>query len=170
MHIINNIQPNLFNMKKLIKNIIYAITTLFFTANYAQVGINTTSPNAALDVTSTDNGLLIPRVALTASNVASPLTLPTISELVYNTATAGTFPNNVTPGFYYWDGAKWVRLQTGAGTNNSWLTTGNTGTNASTNFLGTIDNIDLVFKRNNTQSGLLNESRTSFGYNSLNPA
>ncbi len=28
------------------------------------------------------------------------------SLLVYNTATAGTSPNNVTPGFYYWNGAK----------------------------------------------------------------
>ena len=30
--------------------------------------------------------------------------------LVYNTATAGTVPNNVTPGYYYWDGAKWVKF------------------------------------------------------------
>jgi hypothetical protein len=29
---------------------------------------------------------------------------------VYNTATAGTMPNNVTPGWYYNDGQKWVRL------------------------------------------------------------
>ena len=132
---------------------------------FGQVGIGTTSPNAALDITATNDGLLLPRIALNNTTTAT-VTTPTVSELVYNTATAG----DVTPGFYYWDGAKWVRFQAGAGTNNSWLTTGNTGTNASTNFLGTIDNIDLVFKRNNTQSGLLNEFKTSFGYNSLNPA
>jgi hypothetical protein len=30
--------------------------------------------------------------------------------LIYNTATAGTSPNNVTPGFYFYDGSKWQRL------------------------------------------------------------
>ncbi|OCK49707.1 hypothetical protein BA768_07350 [Chryseobacterium sp. CBo1] len=33
----------------------------------------------------------------------------------------------------------------------SWSLTGNSGTNASTNFLGTIDNQDLVFKTNNIE-------------------
>ena len=89
-----------------LKKLFFVACNLFGVLSFAQVGINTTTTNAALDVTSTDDGLLIPRVALTASNVASPLTLPTISELVYNTATAGISPNNVTPGFYYWDGAK----------------------------------------------------------------
>lgn len=32
--------------------------------------------------------------------------------MVYNTATAGTSPSNVTPGFYYYDGSKWQRLIT----------------------------------------------------------
>src|SRR5690606_29971951 len=32
-----------------------------------------------------------------------------------------------------------------------WTTTGNAGTNATTNFLGTTDNIDLVFRTNNTE-------------------
>ncbi len=34
---------------------------------------------------------------------------------------------------------------------NNWSTTGNTGTVAGTNFIGTTDNIDLVFKRNNIE-------------------
>ena len=53
----------------------------------AQVGIGTVSPEGALDVTSTNEGLLIPRVALSATNVATVLS-PTVSELVYNTFTS----------------------------------------------------------------------------------
>lgn len=30
--------------------------------------------------------------------------------MIYNTATAGTSPNNVIPGYYYYDGTKWVRF------------------------------------------------------------
>ncbi|MCS6818863.1 MAG: hypothetical protein RMJ53_08220, partial [Chitinophagales bacterium] len=77
------------------------------------VGIGTTTPDGKLDIVSTNDGLLIPRVALTAANSSSPLTSPAVSELVYNTATAGTPPNDVTPGFYYWNGTRWVRLQSG---------------------------------------------------------
>lgn len=53
---------------------------------------------------------------------------------------------------------------------NPWLTKGNFGTNSSTDFIGTRDNNDLIFKRNNTRSGLLNVENTSFGVSSLNPA
>lgn len=119
----------------------------------AQVGIGTTVPNGALDVTSTNNGLLIPRVALTATNAAAPLTAPTTSELVYNTATAGVIPNNVTPGYYYWNGAAWIRLLSTQ--NNDWSVTGNTGLNggntttAGTNFVGTLDNQNIDFRTNN---------------------
>ena len=74
--------------------------------SFGQVGIGTTTPLGALDITATTDGLVIPRVALTISTSALPLTAPTTSELVYNTATIA----DVTPGYYYWDGATWVRL------------------------------------------------------------
>lgn len=68
------------------------------------VSINTTgtaaNTSAGLDVDFTDKGSLIPRVALTASNSAAPITAPTTSLMVYNTASAGASPNAVTPGYY----------------------------------------------------------------------
>ena len=82
------------------------------TFSFSQVGIGTSTPNssAQLDVTSTTKGFLPPRVALTATNSTTPVTSPATGLLVYNTATAGTSPNNVTPGFYYYDGTKWQRI------------------------------------------------------------
>ena len=87
------------------------------------VGIGTPSPNASalLDVASTSKGFLPPRVALTAINSALPVTSPVSGLLVYNTATAGTSPNNVMPGYYYWNGTTWSQLSLlsgGAGTAN----------------------------------------------------
>jgi hypothetical protein len=55
----------------------------------------------------------------------------------------------------------------GSGSDNDWHLTGNTGTNPTSNFLGTIDNKDLVFRRNNIRSGLLGSSNTSFGADAL---
>lgn len=128
------------------KRIILLAFLCFFMRTNAQVGIGTTSPNAALDVTSANNGLLIPRLALAATNVATVVT-PTTSELVYNTFTSAVGPNQVTPGFYYWNGTIWVRLNPA---NDDWSLTGNTGTTAGTNFLGTTDAQDLRLKTNST--------------------
>ena len=89
---------------------------LFSSTTFSQnVGINATGAapvtSAALDVDMANKGILIPRVALTSLNVFAPVTgTPTVSLLVYNTATAGASPNNVTPGYYYWDGNNWQRL------------------------------------------------------------
>jgi trimeric autotransporter adhesin len=49
----------------------------------------------------------------------------------------------------------------------AWKTTGNSGTNPSTNFIGTTDDVDLVFKRFNLISGQLKNLTTSFGVSAL---
>jgi trimeric autotransporter adhesin len=49
---------------------------------------------------------------------------------------------------------------------NAWGLGGNAGTNAATNFIGTTDNIDLVFRRGTIISGRLGDSNTFFGRNS----
>ncbi|WP_346984356.1 phage tail protein [Chryseobacterium sp. POE27] len=78
------------------------------------VGIGTAAPNtnAALDISSTTKGVKLPSLALTATNNASPLSAHVAGMLVYNTATAGTAPNNVVPGLYTNDGTQWILLQT----------------------------------------------------------
>lgn len=95
------------------------ILALLFSLNViSQTGIGTTSPNASakLEVAATDKGFLPPRVALTASNSFTPITGTAASAaglLVYNTATAGTAPNNVVPGYYYWNGSAWIQISGG---------------------------------------------------------
>ena len=78
----------------------------------AQVGIGTTTPNASakLDITSTNKGFLPPRVTLTGTADVTTIASPATGLFVYNTATAGTSPSNVTPGLYYYDGSKWQRV------------------------------------------------------------
>jgi hypothetical protein len=88
---------------------------------FAQVGINTTGAppdaSAGLDVSFTNKGFLPPRVALTAINSAAPVTAPAVGLLVYNTAVAGTSPNNVAPGYYSWNGTKWFPVADPPGAN-----------------------------------------------------
>lgn len=136
------------------QTIVLAVSGLIAISSAAQnVAINAdgAAPNASamldVDVTAlpanNKRGLLVPRVALTATNVAAPVVGPAASLLVYNTATAGAAPNNVVPGYYYWNGAAWVRFATSA---DGWLTTGNYGTVAGTNWIGTNDAVDWVIK------------------------
>ena len=92
---------------------------LFFSVQvFAQTGIGTTAPNASakLEVAATDKGFLPPRVALTASNAFSPIVGTAANAtglLVYNTASAGATPNNVVPGYYYWNGTAWIQISGG---------------------------------------------------------
>ncbi|NTW31595.1 MAG: hypothetical protein HGB12_03050 [Bacteroidetes bacterium] len=102
---------------------LFAFNFLLSTFNcMAQIGgaaINTTGDAAAssamLDVGSTNQGMLIPRVALTSTNDVSTISNPANSLLIYNTASAGASPDNIIPGFYYYDTAltKWIPFTTG---------------------------------------------------------
>ena len=77
------------------------------------VGIGTSSPSASaiLDLTSTSKGLLPPRVALTSkTGTSSPVASPQTGLIVYNTASAGTGGDAVTPGYYYFNGTIWTRM------------------------------------------------------------
>ena len=90
-------------------NILFALT-LSVSFGYSQnVGINTSGavPNGSsmLDIVSTDKGLLIPRVDIVDLSTPLPVTVtPETSLLVYNTNTTSEL------GYYFWDGAKWVKL------------------------------------------------------------
>ena len=93
---------------------------LFFLNNVqSQTGIGTNTPDASakLEIAASNKGFLPPRIALTATNIASPITNPANGLMVFNTATAGASPYQVVPGYYYWDGLglKWVSLSTTVG-------------------------------------------------------
>lgn len=140
------------------------ISALFVQVGFAQkenVGIGTTKPDqsAILDLSSTNKGLLMPRVTL---QQRSSIQNPANGLIVYQT--------DMISGFYYYDGKEWKSVG-GETTQNSvtdafnWGLTGNSGTNPATNFIGTTDSAPLTFKVNNSVAGYLNPAQglTFFG-------
>jgi hypothetical protein len=91
-----------------------AFTFFLFAANMSaqvvqKIGDNsfTIDTNSVLELESTNKGLLLPRIALTTTSSILPMTGTVASGMiVYNTATAG----DVTPGFYFYNVDKWVRV------------------------------------------------------------
>ena len=132
-----------------------ALSVGLLTAQNVGIGTNTPHASARLHVFDTQRGVLIPNVSLAAQNSISPIVNPpgpALSLLVYNNATAGSGADAVSPGYYYWNGTRWVRLLTGTnGGGEAWLTLGNAGTNPNNNFIGTTDAQPLVFRTNNAE-------------------
>jgi hypothetical protein len=95
-------------MKKFLLSFIIILPLMVF----SQVGIGTNTPDssAKLEVSSSNKGFLPPRVTLTGTNDSTTIINPATSLLVYNTATSGTSPNNVIPGFYFFNGTFWSKL------------------------------------------------------------
>jgi hypothetical protein len=74
----------------------------------------TVNPNAAVDISSTNKGILFPRVDLTSTTSAQPMSAHVLGMVVYNKKTTNNSDpkTNVIPGFYYNDGSKWVLMIT----------------------------------------------------------
>jgi hypothetical protein len=165
-------------MKNTIKHIIVAMAlTLGFSyitnaqVTSQKIGTNPTNiaPSAVLDIESANKGVLFPRVALTAANLAGPIVSPATGLTVFNTATDGTAPNTVTPGYYYWNGTKWTKLATDA-ESSKWtndaansrvnltnLANGTTARTGATNFAVTDGNVLQIGDMTNVSGSALPE-------------
>lgn len=137
-------------MKQLILSLTFIILATL--SSQAQVGINTASPNAgaALDVTSTDKGLLIPRVASTGD-----VTSPTAGMMVYQTGAPA--------GFYFYT-TSW-NLVGGSSGDNLGNHTATQNLNMGNNSITGASNITanyLVLPRTNFEITTLNNPSTTF--------
>ncbi len=138
------------------------IVTLFATAAKAQLKIgdnpNTIIASSALEIESTDKGVLIPRMTKAQKNA---IATPSTGLLVFQNA-----PDSV--GFHYYNGTEWVWLQNSA---EGWSTNGNNNITAS-NFLGTINNQALKFKVFNQEAGIVDSTTAdvALGFGALKTA
>ena len=134
------------------KQTLFTIQILLFVTYYSfsqGVGIGTTAPDvsAALDITATNKGLLIPRMNLASINA---IPNPATGLLVYDSAANRLVVNIGTAAIPNW--------QPVAGNGNgsaAWSLTGNAGTGPTNQFIGTTDNQPLRFRINNFQAGEL---------------
>jgi hypothetical protein len=131
-------------MKNFISSFLFAIPILLNVASAQNIAINgdgaTPDASAMLDIASTAKGFLMPRMTTVQQNA---ITLPATGLLIFNT-TDNTFKVNTgTPASPIWTAL--------SASSNNWLLSGNTGTNGSTNFIGTNDNTKMNFRTNNQQ-------------------
>ena len=91
----------------------------FVVKSNGQVGIGTTTPDvsAMLDITSSNKGILGPRIALESITDVVTVPTPATGLLVYNTGAAGL----TYVGYVFWNGTEWRTF------NNSSLQTGTVG-------------------------------------------
>lgn len=106
------------NYKKLMGVLLLSLLVTVLAAQ-VKIGDNPATKDASsvLELEKSNQGLLIPRVALSGATDVATIPSPAHSLLVFNTATAGGSGNEVYPGFYYWDSgvSRWKGLMTSAG-------------------------------------------------------
>jgi hypothetical protein len=164
----------------------YLFVLFFPMLTMAQVGVNTTAPKGALDIESTNNGVLIPRVQLTSTLDNTTIVNPNLgaletSTLIFNIAAAGVVPNNVVSGFYYWNNgtSRWIAIAASSGWNlngNTAITTpvipatyGTSTIGSTENFIGTTDNNDATLGTNNIERMRVKNTTGNVGIGTANP-
>ena len=90
----------------MIKKILFLSFAIFSLSLSVQIGINnsTPDPSAALDITSTTGGVLVPRMTL---NQREAIESPATGLMIYQT--------NSTSGFYYYNGSLWIAIEGATG-------------------------------------------------------
>ena len=144
-------------MKKIITlHVCILLVTLSPLTLLAQsVSINTDGSfpdfSALLDVKSTTKGMLVPRMT---SVQRTAITTPAPGLLVFDLDTHS---------FWYYGGTAWMNMASG------WGLTGNSGTDAATQFIGTTDNTPFAIRVNGLLSARIDpiNSNTSLGYAAL---
>lgn len=163
-------------MKKIILFFLFFALQLTF----SQVGIGTTNPQYTLDLANGTFGFGSSNVRTETRNDAGTSGAAGAQSGFFETSTPTNFPTGASSWWHlidvrhsnnannyalqiagsFFDQNLWFRKTNGSGTttwtqlltsNNAWTTIGNSGTNPSTNFLGTSDLQDLVFRTNNTE-------------------
>ncbi|MFC0428085.1 hypothetical protein [Chryseobacterium scophthalmum] len=150
------------------KKIILIISMLGSIISIAQVGINTESPKATLDIMATPSdfskidGVIVPRLTGTELKAKDSLyNVDQKSAIVYvtsplNIADVSLKTKNVTSiGIFYFDGDVWQKVNTG----NNWSISGNTA--SADNFIGTTNSSDFVMKTNNTEKVRIYHTKNS---------
>lgn len=154
-------------------------TGIGYNANVAAGNLTNATAVGALAQVAASNSLVLGSIngtngATASTKVGIGTTAPSTTLHVVSTAGAGT-------GFRLVDGsegankvltsdangnATWQTAGGGGGGGSGWNLTGNSGTNPSTDFVGTSDLQPLLFRVNNQFAGMLNPSttNTSFGY------
>jgi trimeric autotransporter adhesin len=137
-------------MKKYFSTIMLLLLLKSIVAQNVGIGTATPNSNAMLEIKSNDKGLLIPR-----TSTVTRVSIPSVKGLlIYDTTTNS---------FWHHTGIAWNEVLNSF---SGWNTNGNTGTNPSINFIGTSDDNDFIFRRNNTRAGqkFSNHRIRQYGY------
>ena len=136
-------------MKKLLQ---FAML-LFSMATFAQVGVNTTTPDPSLmlDITATNKGMLVPR--MTAAQKTAIAT-PANGLLVYQT--------DAPAGFYYYNGIIWTQLGATSEMQRFGNIVRNTTDTANDNFVFGSTSLDNIAGTNDDSRMFFNKLKVAF--------